>query len=188
MTTLAKVRALWSGPTVVGGGVSTFYTVGTGAALAGDLTTFFGAIKSSFPSGTTWNIDTSGVTIDDNTGDVNGSWGGGTGGAITSVTGSEYAAGVGCRVVWKTGGITGGRIVKGSTYLVPLTANQYDPQGTILTAAVNAFAVAANNLVTAQAGNLVILTKLTPEHSGTSHEVLFADVPDKVSWLRTRRT
>lgn len=188
MTTVAKVRALWSGPTVVGGGVSTFYTLGAGADLADDLKTYFNAIKSSFPSGTTWNVDTEGVTLDDNTGDVNGTWTGGTGGAITSVTGSEYAAGVGCRVVWRTAGITGGRLVRGSTYLVPLTANQYDPSGTILNAAVIAFQAASQALVTAQAGALVILTRVTPEHSGTSHEITSADVPDKVSWLRTRRT
>ncbi len=116
-----------------------------------------------------------------------GVWSAGTAGVVIASGVPEHAKGVGCRVVWDTAGITGTRRVRGSTYLVPLCVNQYDPSGTILDAAWLAFATAADVFRTA-VGDLVVLTKKTDEHSGTSHPVTGVRVPDRVSWLTSRRT
>lgn len=173
---------------MTGAGVSTFYSAGTGADLANALKTFYTAIKSSFPSGLVWTVQQSGETIDDNTGEINGAWSGGPSGSVAASGVPEHAQGVGCRIRWNTDGITHGRRVRGSTYLVPLCVNQYEPDGTILNAAVTAFDTAAGALLGATGVDLVILTRLSPTTSGTSHPVTSPQTIDRVSWLRSRRT
>lgn len=187
MTTVRRLRVGWSGASVTGPGVSTFYTLGTGAALNSAVNVFFTAIKSSFPTVTTWTIPTSGEELDDNTGNVTGVWTGGTPATLNGSGVPEHAQGVGGRIVWKTGGITGGRLVRGSTFLVPLCVNQYETDGTILNAAVTAFTTAGQAMVTTLAGDLVVLTRVTPAHSGTSHAVNTAEMSQTVAWLKTRK-
>jgi hypothetical protein len=168
--------------------VSTFHTFGDGVALHSALKTFFTSCKSASPVGTTWNVVTGGELIESTTGALTGVWGGGIGGTIVSTTGSEYAAGVGCRIVWETDGITGNKRVRGSTYWVPIAANQYEPNGTIATGTISTLETAGQALITALDGDLVILTKPKPPRLGNHHEVKGCRVPDRVSWLRSRRT
>lgn len=173
---------------MTGPGISTFYAVGTdGAALAAAVWDFFTSIKDEFPIGVTWTRPTGGETVDDNTGEINGTWTGGTGGTLSGTDSGPFARGVGMRIVWETAGVTGGRRVRGSTFLVPLGASRYQSDGSIIDARVTNVLTAGNALVTAMAGALVILTRNTPAHSGTSHEVTSVTVPDKTTWLTTRR-
>lgn len=189
MTTVNRVRVEWTGPAVAGPGVSTFYSVGVGSNLSDALLAYFGNIKTAFPTGVTWRVPSSGDTLDDNTGEINGTWSGATGGTVSGSSASQYAAGVGYRVVWDTAGLTNGRHVRGSTYMVPITANFYDTSGTIDDSVLGAQLTAAQNLLAALGPEeMVVLTRLTAAHSGTSHPVTGVSIPDKVSWLRTRRT
>ena len=188
MTTLARVRVAWTGNPVTGAGVSTFYTAGAGSVLANALKTYFTAIKSSFPSGLVWTVDQAGETIDDNTGSLVGAWSGGPLGSVVASGVPEHAQGVGCRAVWLTDGFTNGRRVRGSTYLVPLCVNQYDPDGTILNAAVTAFDTAAGALLSTSGNDMVVLSRIGGGSSGTSHPIVSHALPDRVSWLRSRRT
>ncbi len=190
MTTLERYRVAWTGTTVIGGGVSTFYTgAGQAAVFQPALKTFFTALKTICPTGTTWTVPTAGETIDDNTGEVNGTWSAGSGGGIFATNSTEYAMGVGARIVWETAGMTGGRRVRGSTYIVPLGSNQWENNGTLSAACLTSLFAAANTLRSSiPAEEMVVLTRLRSTTSGTSHGVLSAEVPDKVSWLRTRKT
>jgi len=174
---------------VTGGGVSTFHIVGSdGAPLRAGLITFFNAIKDLFPSVVQWIVPGDGDLLDDNTGEVTGSWSFGgpvtIGGGLPSV---GYAQGVGVRIRWDTAGITAGRHVRGSTYLVPISAGVFDADGTVKVANLTTLQAAATGLRSGLGGALVILTRLTPEHSGTSHEVISETVVDRVSWLISRR-
>ena len=67
---MAEIRVLWSGAPIVGGGVSTFYTIGDPVDAVGALDTFFGSIKAIFPSGTVIRVQQSGNTLDSNTASV----------------------------------------------------------------------------------------------------------------------
>jgi hypothetical protein len=110
--------------------------------------------------------------------------------AVAASGSSNWASGVGCRQRWLTAGITRGRRVRGSTFLVPLGQNLYDGTGSIADATVTALATAANTLRAADSGSMRIYSRPTSAANadGVAHAVTGSDLPDRVSWLRSRRT
>lgn len=189
MTTLNRMRVGLSGSAVVGPGVATHYWLGE--ALATDVVAFrafWFALSAIMPTPLSITVPNVGETIDDNTGEMNGIWGASTPATFTGGLASAYSKGVGARVVWQTAGITGGRRVRGSTYVVPLAGSNFDTDGTLTSAAVAAITTAASDLMGELEDRLVILTRKTDEHSGTSHAVTGGNVPDTPTWLRSRRT
>ena len=175
---------------MVGGGVSTFYTEGSGGDLSGRLAGFFNAALGSIPPQVTITCPSGGDTIDSSSGQINGVW---VGPAVAPLVGAgltTYAAGVGMRVEWLTGGINRGRRVKGSTFLVPLSNGAYDVDGALVTGLVTAMQTAATTLVTQSGGDLTIFSK-PPKGThagGLSSPVVAGRAVDRTSWLRTRRT
>lgn len=188
MTTLARVRVVWGGTGVVGGGVSTFYSADSdGAPLAAQLLTYFNAIKGILPPSVNFVVDNGGATIDSDTGELNGSWSGGAGGGGTGTGAGAFAQGVGMRQVWVTTTIHRGRRVRGSTFLVPIGTSNYESDGTLTSGVVTAVQAAAAALVTAAAGNMVIWSRPLGVSPGATAPVTAALTPDKVSWLVSRR-
>lgn len=188
MSSLYRVRVTWNGSAVVGGGVSTFYfdTPATGYSAA--LVSFFTSLRPSFGASVVWEVPQTGDILESTTGDITGSW---TDGTTTQITGQQtapvYAAGVGCRILWNTLGRTNNRRVRGSTFLVPLAADRYDTLGTLDPGVVSVFKTAGDTLIAHDPGSLVIWTRPNASHAGSVNSVTSADVPDKVSWLRSRR-
>lgn len=174
---------------MVGDGLSTFYWGSAGlAGYPSAVLAFFNAIKAFVPTGVTWTVPSSGDLIDDATGELHGSWSISGGGTTASTGLSTYAAGVGARVVWVTGSIRGGRRVRGSTFIVPLDSGQYDADGTIKAAAVTALQNAANGYLTSVGANGLVWSRPRTGLAGAGVPISSALVPDKVSWLRGRRT
>jgi len=189
MTTLSQIRVAWSGAPVVGGGVSTFYAVGDPLPVVTALNTFFGAIKAIFPAGTSIRVAQEGNELDSNNGDVTGGWSGGVSSPQLSATAGSYAGGVGVRVNWQTAGITNGRHVHGSTFLVPLVTTYYSADGSIDDTLIGGtLQNAINSLLSTTAGALVIWTRPRATTSGVEHAITGGSAVDKVSWLRSRRT
>jgi hypothetical protein len=153
-----------------------------------NLATFFNSVSASFPGAVTWNIPSSGDTIDELTGSLVGAWSGGTAAAITaSGGGGAYVAGTGGYVIWQTADIFLGRRLKGRTFLCPVKDDQFDSSGTINNTSRTTWATAAG--VLAAVGKLVIWHRPSPGGSnGGTGVVTAATVPDKVTSLRTRRT
>jgi len=189
MAIVSRVRVAWSGGAVPGGGLSTFYFDTPSPGFQADVKDFFAALSSYVPSGVTWSIPNTGEEINTATGDIGATW---TDGVSAVVTGSNptttYAAGVGCRIAWDTLGRTNNRHVRGSTFIVPLTSAGYQADGTINEAVRTPFLAAASALLAAQVGSFGIWTRPTDEHAGAFNSVVGYNVPDKVSWLRTRKT
>lgn len=168
--------------------MSTFYTEGDGAGLAAAVRTFFSTCKDAIKSGVTWSFPSGDVILDSSTGAVTGVW---TGGALANVTSNgnaAFASGVGMRVVWETAGHTNNRRVRGSTYLVPLDINGYQTDGSITDATVTTVTTAANGLRTVVGSTPCIWHRPVDGANGVSHPVTAVTVPDKVTWLRSRRT
>lgn len=191
MADLARVRVEWTGVAVTGPGVSTFYTSGDGSTLQAALITYFQAIKGEFPNlKGQWRLPADGEIIDSATGDLTGNW---TGATQTDVQWNSasalWVAGVGTRAVWNTGGFLRGRRVRGSTFLVPLSLNSYDSDGTISNPQVASLAAAGNALI-ASVPTLTVWSRPTESGAadGGSTPITSCTVPDKVSWLRSRRT
>lgn len=158
------------------------------ASLPTGAAAFFDAVKAWIPSGTTITIPNGGDLIDEATGTLIGTWG--TSGATTVNTSAAgaFAGGVGGRIVWRTSVIRGGYRVRGSTFVAPLMATAYDAQGTLTGTALTALTSAANALLTNVGGELRVWSRPRPGLSGAQVPVDAADIPDKVSWLRSRRT
>lgn len=188
MATLAKIPVIWDGLPGLPG-LSMFYSTPTGVVTTVvALKAFFTSIQVYFPPSLTWGFPTGGDEFDDADGELVGGWTGGAGGQVVGTGGSTiYASGCGARVRWNTTTIVDGRRVNGSTFLVPLINTAYDTNGTINNTAVAAILTAANTLVTA--GDTVVWHRNDKgAANGSSHAVLAATVPDKVSTLRSRRT
>lgn len=143
--------------------------------------------STAFPSELQWTFPTSGVTINEATGDVDGDWADGTPvGALTAGGSGTWVNGVGTRVKWTTGAVFDGRHVVGSTFLVPLLASAYEGAGNIQAAYLSTLSGAANTFV--GAAGLRIWARPRGLTAGQSFAVNGYSLPDKVSWLRGRRT
>ena len=187
---MERLRVTWTGNSVVGPGLSTFYgDEGEGGLDPDAILDFFDTIKGSLLQGTTITIPDGGDLMSAETGEIGGYWSNpGTGGVVVGGAVGAYAGGVGARAVWRTGGVVSGRRVVGSTYLCPLTLNAYDGSGTIEGSTLSTLDGAAAALAAAAGPGMVIWSRPAPGRVGTMHAVTGGSVPDKVSWLRSRRT
>lgn len=106
---------------------------------------------------------------------------------LGSSPGQQFAAGVGARVRWLTDAIVNGRRLYGSTYIVPMTSNWYDGDGTIAAEALTVLQAFASNL---EGGGGVADDEFAvwSPTGGIVADVTGYIVPDRVSWLRSRRT
>jgi len=189
MTALARIRVAWTGGAVVGPAVSTFYALGDQpAGLQTATGVYFDAIKAAFPTTVTFTVPNQGELIEDSTGELLDTW---TSGSVSTSTGGSsqgFSQGVGIRVVWNTNGVVAGRRVRGSTFLCPIGGPNFDSDGTIVSGTLTAQSAAANAFEENVEGGLQIWSRPTGSRPGTSNKVVSATIPDKVSWLRTRRT
>lgn len=188
MPTLSRVIFGWAGAPVVGPSASVFHcNAGDEATLIAAVNTFFNAVRGQFPTGITWSAPVSGETIDELSGHVNGAWSAGASGPVTSNGANTWANGVGVRVQWPTIGIVGGRHVVGATFLVPMMTSSYEGAGNITAAVLSTLNTAVVALGTTP-NALRIYSRPAPGRGGSSYPTLTGQVPDKVSWLRSRRT
>lgn len=174
---------------MVGSGLSTFYeSPESGVGGADDLEAFFVAVGDRIAQGVQIVIPSSGDLVESTTGDLVGTWSDpGTGGSVSSTGTSGFTNGVGARVVWNTGGLFGGRRVRGSTFLVPLGADAYEGAGNITSTMLADLQAAADALVAATTP-FGVWSRPTATSPGEFNEWTSARVPDQVSWLRSRRT
>lgn len=188
MTDMHRVKVLLSGAAVTGPGVATFYTITDPAAFVNALQTLYNTLKNFMPLATHINVSNSGETIDSNTGAFVGVWSGGSTSGLDGTNAGNYAQGVGGRIVWNTDGITHNRHVRGSTFIVPMSALYYSSDGTLDDTGRGNMQTAVNTFHTATAAGHVIWTRKRETTSGVEHSVTSATVSDKVTWLKSRRT
>jgi len=174
---------------VVGAGLSTFYADGVaGSGWAGNVKAFFTAIKATCPSGITWTIPNSYDVLDVATGTLTA--GGTTSGGGTETsggTGTNFANGVGGRVVWNTNGIFKGRRVRGATFIVPTVIDYFEGANNLSSVLTGNWATAAAAYIAAET-DACIYSRPSGGVPGETNVISSATIPDKVSWLRGRRT
>lgn len=185
---MERLRVEWSGDILVGPGLTTFYSVPGSSPFPASIVSFFTAIRSLFPTGITWTVPGGGDLIDELDGSLVGTWTKSGGGTVTSNGGNQaYAAGVGGRVSWRTSAVRGGRRVRGTTYLSPFLTTQYEANGSLAAAGVSTVNTAVGNLLTAMGGDLVVWSRPRPDLGGDMVPIDSGEMPDRVSWLRSRR-
>lgn len=189
MTDVDVIPVQWVGAPVVGPSVSVFHCAdGDAGTVVPAIASFFNAIKGQFPPGLQWTFPNSGDVLDEPSGDVTGVWTIGSTPAPVAAGGTgSFSLGVGGRVVWSTNDFIGGRRVKGATFLAPLQASSFEGAGALVSALLTAVNSAAAALIVA-APTLCIYTRKTATHTGSQHPITSGQMPDAVSWLRSRRT
>lgn len=191
MVDISRVQVKWEGPAVIGPSVSTFYTSTDPVDLVSDLRTFFSSIQTLFPNGkVSWIFDAGGAVIDSATGELSGSWAGGTATPLPCASSNAFwSQGVGGRITWETGAFLRGRRTRGATYLVPLNISMLtDSDGTLVGSAITSVASACSALITSHPGLTVWSRPTAAGGDGGTATITSGAMPDRVSWLRSRRT
>ena len=193
MTSLHRVVLEWSGGSVVGRAVTVLhYSASDNEAppVAAHQTAFTTA-RALFPGNVTISFPVAGDTIQDTTGDLVGVW---SAPAVASVTGgasSTQAAGVGACIGWTTGGIVNGskgpRKLRGRTFLVPISADNYQANGTLVDGALAVSQQLALDMM--GTGPLAVWHRPSSAtgSDGGSYGVISGRVRDKVAFLSSRR-
>jgi hypothetical protein len=174
---------------VIGPGLSTFYVDSSASSgFAGAIKAFYTSLAGLFPLGLGITVTSTGDQIDSATGTLTGTWvDTATGAAVGGTNVSVFAQGVGMRAVWLTSGIVGGRRVRGSTFLCPIGSNLYDSNGTISGTTITGL-LAAESALIAAVPTLRVWSRPTLARAGAASNVIVGLAPDRISWLRSRRT
>jgi hypothetical protein len=189
MATLTRIVVTFDGSAVTGAASTSFYSLGTAAALQSAVAGLFGGLKILMPPTMNANVPGGGETIEDTSGDINGVWTAGTAGVHTGTGGQDYAAGVGCRLVWETGSRTRNRPCRGSTFIVPISAECFHSDGTLNSAVMESLTTSVNAFRSALGTDQVVWTRPQEGTENGGHATVVSGHPvDKTSWLRSRRT
>lgn len=185
---LNRMLVQWSGPPVVGGGVSVLHFAGdVGPPSPANVLSAFSAQTSFWSSSVTITVPGTGDVIEDTTGVLDSVWTASGGGSVTGTNVAQTAAGAGACVNWLTGGVVGGRRLRGRTFLVPLTVNSYDADGTLTPSALVAIGAWANALMGSSPLAVWHRPSAPGAADGNSYGVVANRVRDKVAFLTSRR-
>lgn len=182
---IERLQVTLTGGTM-GTGVATHYAV-PGAGLQAAYKTFWTSVASVMSGAVTITVPNSGETFDAATGNLVGTWSGGTNATLTGGGTGAYPGGVGACVGWSTSGIHNSRKVRGRTFIVPLALNQYDNDGSLATGARNTINAAAVALLSSAGSNALIWARPRPGLPGNAYQIIQGLVKDHVSWLTSRR-
>lgn len=183
----------WSGGSVKGRAVTVLHFDGTEQAappVAAVLAAFNG-VKNLIQGGVTITVPGAGDSIDDTNGDLVGGWAVAGGGEVVGTGDVNSPGGVGACIGWNTGGIVNGtkgpRRLRGRTFLVPLHAGCYGPDGTIGSTVLPGIQTFANALQAS--GPLAVWHRPSSATAtdGTSYGVISNRVRDHVAFLSSRR-
>jgi hypothetical protein len=187
MTSIDRLRVTFSGASI-GSGVATHYALSSASGGQPAVKAFWTSVAAFMFSGVSIHVPNSGDQLDDATGVVIGAWSGGTAATIAgSGAGSTYAAGVGMGVDWLTTTLHGRRRIRGRTYIVPLSPGNFDTDGTIYNPTAASVLTDATFMLSSAPGAFVIWHRPVGGSGGVSAPITSAVVPDKVSWLKSRR-
>lgn len=189
MTTLLRIRATYSGTTVTGPAVSTFYFVHDGIVLVETyrqlVWDLYDRLKPMIHNGITITVAPEWETIDDATGAITSFGTATTPRTVTgTVSGAQAARATQYLLQWRTGGVVAGRRLAGRTF-VPGVPNSAIAGGDV-------FATTLTNLRTAvsawldgmQEGEVPVVW--SPTH-GTSMPITSGSAWSKLAVLRSRR-
>lgn len=195
---ITRLRAVWNGWSGAPGYTS-IYLLGTPTttgldSAAAAFKAFFTALNLQLPSAVTISFDSTVNRIDASTGVVTSVDPIPTPPSSVSMSGgTQWGAPAGAVVLWRTGTVNVRRLTVGRTFLVPLSANCYQSDGTLVDSNRTTMNNAANTLVTTLAaltpGHMIVWRRPTSKTSnnGAAIDVTGASVTDKVQILRSRR-
>lgn len=184
-----RITAVWSGfigaPGYTGMNFEgSLDSAGAGSA-ASRMHAFFTAIRAYIPTECTITWDPTAQNFN-SVGQLEGETAYTPPAPITGAGSAAYAGGSGAVVNWATNVFRAGRRFRGRTYLVPLTSQAYQNDGTLATAALGTLQDAASALLVGAPGLCVFGG--SPERGYATGTVTAAVVPDRAATLRSRRS
>jgi hypothetical protein len=184
-------RWIWTGGTI-GTGYTAFHAVGGAEQYFADQAYAFmsqvcgtGA-SSAIPNGIKVTPDGFVDILDAATGSLVTSVGITAPSVINGGSGGSYAAPGGVCINWSTGGVVGGKRVRGRTFIVPLNSSKYDTQGT-LDDSYRTSAIAAAFAYRTGTHQPVVWHRPKAGAGGSVHVITGSGVRDRVSLLTSRR-
>ena len=184
---ISRIRTVWSNFSGAPGYTNLFCDVASEASVVPAVRSFFNALIGILPSGVTIQVPGSGDTIDESTGLITGAWSTTTPASVVGTSGGVNTGASGAVVHWLTSSVVNGRRVRGRSFICPLASTAFDTAGTLTSAAITTLQTAADGLVTASAGELVVFHRPTDFAQGSEHVVTSTRVPDLAAVLRSRR-
>jgi len=183
--TVDRVRiAITGGPG--GNGVTTLYFK-EGPVAQPAVVDFAEGLANDLPNDCQLLVSNFGDTINQETGEIVGTWTGGTTTAFVGLQSGAWTAGVGFRVQWRTAGIVAGRRVVGKSFLVPKASSCFDTSGAPTTTSLGGTGTIAQALIDDTPGNMVVWSRPSGSRLGSIHNVVEPFVPPQGAFLRTRR-
>jgi hypothetical protein len=190
-----KVVAVWSGWSG-SPGYSNFYFTGdsTGADLTGitgAVRAFFAAFTLSLPTPVSVKVSQVVQQIDPVTGNLQSEKTAPADPAVVvGAGGANFSSPAGACVIWRTTGTRNGHIIKGKTFLVPLTTAAYDTDGTIVAnrlTELRAAAVALSAYAATGGAKLGVWSRPVAGAGGGITATSTATVNDRSAILKSRR-
>lgn len=163
-------------------GVTTFHFSSTVGIPGAAVKAFFTALQAAIPSSVTLKFPSTGMNIDEATGQPVGTWSATAPTDLVGTGSGNYSRAVGALANWKTGTFTGGRELRGKTFMVPLTAAAFDANGDVSASTASNLASAGATLIAAGSPPLIYSRK-----AGLSAAATSCTVPRKTVVLRSRR-
>jgi hypothetical protein len=191
MVDIYRARAVWSG--FPGGpGTSTYYSLAIPDTVA--FRAYYDTLKGIYPPAVSIQVQSTGDIINEEDGELTGSWSAGAAPAPVVGTGAGvYAAPVGVLNRFTTSTIVAGRRVKGRLFHVPAVTSAFQTDGSVAPTIVASVATAGSALIAGHEGQMVVWarpkepTEDDPGRLG-SHGIVTGSVcPDMAVTLRTRR-
>lgn len=157
------------------------------------MQTFATAVKAYLPNVVTLQVQNEVEEIVASSGDMLGIYTGAAQSAQTgtAAAGAGWAAAAGAVITWSTAGVRNSRRVRGRTFLVPLSNEVWDVDGTLKSVPSTGLTNAATALRTAGT-NVTLCVYARPTGpgatDGTTFDVTGSRVPDMSAILRSRRS
>lgn len=201
MATILRVKLRWTG-LPGGNGYSMFHmrdfsagepTVADANSAIGRIDMFASAIKGLLPPVVTLEVESECEVLEETTGQMQTVLGGTSLGSMVGTASSVagYSAPAGAVISWSTPGVRNGRRVRGRTFLVPLSNEVWDTDGSLKSGALATINGAATTLRGAS-GTPDIGVWARPSGPGATDGIWYAvtghRVPDMAAVLRSRRS
>lgn len=192
---MQKIVAIWSG-WAGGPGYTSFYFGEHGDQTqinnaAARVRAFFAAITACIPNSITISIAPTSLEISEGSGEIVDEIGLSVVPAVVVGTGgTSFSSPSGACVIWRTAIHVNGRLLRGKSYIVPMSSSCYDTDGSLLSGRVTDLRAAATTLATpggVAATDLVVWHRPTNGAGGSFGTVVSGSVKDAAAVLTSRR-
>ena len=190
---MLRITARWSGFSGAPG-YSNFYFAGGGGLISDAqqvndrVGTAFEELTTSLPSGVVIESEPEAVVIDSVTGISSDFQAVDPFTVTATTTGGNYAGPAGAVVTWRTNDVRFGRRIRGRTFIVPLSTNAYEGDGTLTESTIFNLRDFADVLTTWDFDSeFGVWSRPRDGDGGVFATVTSSSVPDRVAVLRSRR-